>query len=310
MKRLFFPFGIIAMRNLKIPNEIDILLISTTHAGKYINVSDRTIVITYCYTPFRLVWSPNSYSEYVDSKGVKKWIFNLVIKLIKKIDFKAAQRTDYFIAMTEETKQRIKDSYHPRNEIIIIKPPVNIGNFYISPKQGNYYLLVSRLEFYKKVDLVIKAFNVLGFKLIVVGKGSKENELKELANENIEFKHGLSSEDLASIYSEAKAFIFPQHEDYGITPLEANASGRPVIAYGKGGVLDTMIPYTDDAKKATALFFMDQEVESLINAVRKFESLKFDSNFIRRHAENFDEPIFISKIRNFIDAKYKASLDK
>lgn len=306
LKRFFFPFGILAMKQLRIPNDVDLVLISTTHAGKYVKIPQTAIVITYCYTPFRLAWNPDSYAEYLGSSGLKRIAFNIVVGILKKIDKSASQRTDFFIAMTEETKERIQLAYNPIKPIEIIKPAVQCSNFYVKEGKKEYYLIVSRLEYYKKVDLVVKAFNELGLPLIVVGNGSKKSELVAIAKSNVEFRQGLSSTDLADLYANCKAFIFPQHEDYGITPLEANASGSPVIAYRKGGVLDTMIPYSGDASKATALFFNDQTEKSLIEAVTKFESLKFDQAFIRNNAEKFDEPLFIAQLKKTVIDKWES----
>ncbi|RYY08375.1 MAG: glycosyltransferase [Sphingobacteriaceae bacterium] len=308
MKMLFFPFGIWAMKAMDVKG-YDVVLISTTFAAKYVNIDSQAKVFIYVYTPFRLAWNPTSYTQYNDSKGLKKLLFDWIIKYLKKADAKSAQKGDYFLGMTSETAERIREAYKVE-EVTIIKPDVKCRNFYISDKPKNYYLLVSRLEFYKKVDLAIEAFNDLGLKLIVVGNGTKSEELKAIAKENIEFKKGLSAPELAELYANCKAFIFPQHEDYGITPLEANAAGRPVIAYGKGGVLDTMIPYTDDATKATALFFQEQKPEDLISAVLKFEQLSFDPAYIRKHAESFDEKVFISRIQNFITEKYRLGTPK
>jgi glycosyltransferase involved in cell wall biosynthesis len=159
--------------------------------------------------------------------------------------------------------------------------------------------VVSRLEYYKKVDLVVDAFNELGLPLIIVGRGSKEMELKKRAKSNIGFKNGLNNHEISELYAGCKALIFPQHEDYGITPLEANASGRPVIAFGKGGVLETMIPKVEKWK-ATALFFEDQSVESLVAAINAFNDNDFDPFFIRRHAEKFNEDKFVKQIRNHV----------
>jgi len=307
LKRLFFPFGILAMKQLSVPKDVNVVLISTTHAGKYINVPKNATVITYCYTPFRLAWNPQSYAEYLNSKGLKRVLFDFVVAIIRKIDEKASKRTDYFIAMTEETKERIRLAYNPSKPIDIIKPAVQCSNFYIQEGSKDYYLIVSRLEYYKKVDLVVNVFNELGFPLIVVGNGSKKEEIKAIAKPNIEFKQGLSSNEIAELYANCKAFIFPQHEDYGITPLEANASGRPVIAYEKGGVLDTMIPFNGNASTSTALFFKEQTIQSLKAAVLKFETLEFNSNFIRSHAEKFDEALFIEKLKNNVLEKYEQS---
>ncbi|MCR9065736.1 MAG: glycosyltransferase [Cytophagales bacterium] len=310
MKWLFLPFGLMAMKSFKIDDDFDVVLVSTTYSGKYIKVPKNALMITYCYTPFRLAWNPESYSEYNKSKGIARFIFNRVVRFLRSVDRNAGRRVDFFLAMTEETRGRLAHAYQPKNPIQIIPPPVNFDNYHISNKIGDYYLLVSRLEFYKRVDLAIKAFNKLGLRLIIVGRGSKKQELVSMANGNIEFKEGLDSDELSKLYSECKAFIFPQHEDYGITPLEANASGRPVIAYGKGGVLETMIPYKDDPRKATAVFFHEQNVNSLILAVKKTEALSFDSDFIRNNALRFTKELFIEKIRDFVFLKYHDSLKK
>lgn len=305
MKRLYFPLGIWAMQSLDL-SAYDVVLISSTHCGKYVNVGPNTLVINYCYTPFRLAWQPESYSQYTNAGPFLKLLFDQVIKRIRTIDFKAAQRPDYYVAMTEETAERIRDSYQRTDPIELINPPVNCHNFHVSPSPKTYYLLVSRLEYYKKVDLVVEAFNKLGYPLVVVGKGVQADTIKAMARSNITFRSGLSAEELASVYTGCKAFLLPQHEDYGITPLEANASGRPVIAYGAGGVLTTQLPVRDNPAKATALFFSHQTVESLVEAVTCFESIEaeFDSSFIRQHAERFDEHRFIDRIRQFVLAKY------
>ena len=132
---------------------------------------------------------------------------------------------------------------------------------------------------------------------------------RNFSKSNITFKSGLSSAELADVYAGCRAFIFPQHEDYGITPLEANASGRPVIAYGAGGVLTTQLPVDNNPATATALFFSEQTVECLIDAVKQFEQIEheFKPEFIRQHAEKFDEPLFIEKIRQFVADKYAST---
>lgn len=308
LRRLFFPFGLLAMKQLKVEG-YDVILISSTYAGKYVKTGNA-LVINYCHTPFRLAWYPESYSQFTDSKGLMRLAFNFVIKVLRKIDFQAAQNADHFIANTYEVGERIKKIYQHKKDITVIQPPVNCRKFYISENPKDFYLVVSRLESYKKIDLVVETFNETGLPLIIVGKGSMEERLKKMAKDNIRFLSGLSSSDLAHLYSECKAFVFPQKEDYGITPLEANASGRPVIAFGEGGVLETMIPYTGDSSKATALFFEEQTKESLITALKTFETLSFSPTFIREHAEQFDESKFIEKIKKFVIEKYSNNSDR
>jgi glycosyltransferase involved in cell wall biosynthesis len=306
VKKLFFPLGIIAMRTSFYLDEYDIVLISGTHCGKYVRFSEKTIVINYCFTPFRLAWVPESYAEFNNSTGIKKNLFKIIINRLKANDLKHAKRVNFFLAMTNETRDRIQNCYQPISKISIINPPVNnINKYSISEENKEYYLLVSRLEFYKKVDLVIDAFNLLNFPLIIVGNGSKEKELKRLAKSNIIFKKNISDYELAELYKKSKAFVFPQHEDYGLTALEANSCGIPVIAFNKGGILDTQIPYSDSYDKCTALLFHEQNVESLSEKVIEFEKNKmlFDKKFIRKHAELFSEERFISQIQEFIKGK-------
>ncbi|CAM4110751.1 Glycosyltransferase involved in cell wall bisynthesis [Pedobacter westerhofensis] len=302
MQRLYFPSAIWAMKSLDVQG-YDVVIVSNTHSAKYVNIDKNSLIFIYTYTPFRLAWNPTSYSQYNNSKGAFRWVFNRVISYLRKVDKEAAQKGNYFLGMTEETVQRIKDAYSIK-DVKIIPPDVKCRNFHVSTKPKDYFLLVSRLEYYKKADLAIEVFNKLGLKLIVVGNGSKAKELKALAKDNIEFKSGLSSDELSDLYANCKALIFPQYEDYGITPLEANASGRPVIAFGVGGVLETMIPYTTISIKSTAIFFHEQTVESLSEAVLQFELLDFDPNFIRKHAEKFDEGIFVKRLREFVNEKY------
>ena len=301
VKWLFFPLGLISMKNLKVRG-YDIVIVSTTYGAKFADIDNKSKVIIYNYTPFRLLWSPYSYKEYVNSSGIKKYIFDKVIKYLRKIDFNAAQRADVFVSMTDETSLRIQESYKiSASKIVKIPPAVKTQNFKFSESFGDYYLLVSRLEYYKKVDLAIEAFNQLGYKLIVVGHGSKESFLKQISKSNIEFRSSLSNDELSELYCNCKAFIFPQHEDYGLTPLEANASGKPVIAYNAGGVLETMIPKSDINKSSwSAILFDNQSVDSLVDAILDFENSRYDPYSIRSNAERFNEASFIDKITTLV----------
>lgn len=308
LKRFFFPFGVMAMRQLNL-EDYDVVLQSTTHCSKYVRTSKDALIITYCHTPFRLVYRPNSYDAVTSAGFLKKKLYKTVISQLRKIDEEAAKKTSYFVTNAREVIPRILSAYQPDRDITVINPAVKCSNFYVAAEPGDYYLVVSRFEPYKKIDLVIKAFNKLpDKKLFIVGKGSMEKALKSDAADNITFLGSKSNRELASLYAHCKALIFPQHEDYGITPLEANASGRPVIAFGKGGVLDTMIPFTGDAKTATAVFFNHQNSNSLIVAINEFETLSFCPDFIRAHAETFDEAQFVKKIKNFVRDKYELKL--
>jgi glycosyltransferase involved in cell wall biosynthesis len=307
MKKLFFPFGVWAMRQLDL-TAYDVILQSTTHCAKYIKTRSDALIITYCHTPFRLVWRSETYEQVRNASFLKRIAFQYVINRLRKIDLKSARRTDWFVTNSSEVVPRIEQAYHPKQPISVINPSVKCKNFYVDENPEDYFLVVSRFEPYKKVDLVIEAFNQMpDKKLLIVGKGTKENELRSMAGPNIQFLKSLSADALATVFARCKALIFPQLEDYGITPLEASASGRPVIAYGSGGVLDTMIPVSDisSAERSTALFFNTQTTEAIIHAVSIFDNFAFNSAFIRKHAESFDEEQFVMKIKKFVIEKHK-----
>tara|TARA_B100002019_G_C21265617_1_gene599252 strand:- start:340 stop:1485 length:1146 start_codon:yes stop_codon:yes gene_type:complete len=305
-KKTFVLFAPYAMRKFDL-SKYDVILSSTTHCAKYIKPNKTSLVINYCYTPFRLAWNPESYRIFLESNGYKKFLIKKVISYLQKIDFHYAQRANKYIAMTQETSERIKKIYNikPKN-IKIINPSINVGEFKVADKIEDYFLIVSRLEKYKKVDLAIKAFNKTDFKLKIVGMGMEYNNLKKIANNNIKFLNIVSQSELINLYSKCKALIFPQHEDYGLTPLEVNASGRPVIAYGLGGVETTMIPSNKkDNKNFTSIFFLDQNEDSLLSAIKKLDNLNVNSEFILNHVKKFDNQKFISKLKSYIQLEYK-----
>lgn len=298
--KLLFPLSLLSMQSL-VFEDVDVVLSSSTFCAKYVTVLSPAIHICYCYTPFRLLWNPKSYSQN-GSSLIKKELIAAVSKLFKGWDFRAAQRVDYFISMTYETQKRIEKAYRRDSEVI--KPPIDCSRFSISPRIDDFFLVVSRLETYKKVNIVIKAFNKLGLNLKIVGDGTKGQELKSIAKDNIEFLGKVSDEKLRELYSKCQAVLFPQKEDYGLVPLEANASGRPVIAYGRGGIQETSIPYNSNSNlEPTAIFFHEQSSEAIIDAINLFKSVDFDSDYLRKHALKFDKSVFMKNIRNFVYQK-------
>ncbi|WP_010664240.1 glycosyltransferase [Marinilabilia salmonicolor] len=298
-RKLFFPIGAWAAKSIDLSN-YDVVLQSTTTGAKYAKFGKQTIVISYCHQPFRLLWNPNSYNQYKNAGRIKKRIFDALISHYRKVDYKSANRVNIFIANSKTTSLAIKEHYN-RNSDYIVNPPTGVSqkNYKANPK--DYYLLVSRLEPYKKVDLAIEAFNDLKEKLIIVGKGTQKNRLKTLSKTNIEFREGISDNELDKLYTHCKAFIFPQREDYGITPLESISAGKPVIAFGEGGVLETMIPYNGrNEEECTAILFENQTKNDLIEAVKLSQSLSFNSRFIFQHSLKFNEEHFIEKIQNIV----------
>lgn len=307
VKTFFFPLGILAMRKVTIDSSYDVVLMSTTHCAKYVKIAPNVKVFCYAHNPFRLIWYPNTYKQYDKSPLVIKKIFDIIFSYIRKVDFRSMEKVDYLITNSTMVKERLRSIYtNYYGDINIIPPPVRLDNFHLEKKTiKTYYLVVSRLEYYKRVDLVIEAFNISKKPLVIVGDGVQEKELKERASSNIVFYKKVSKEKLANLYANAIALIFPQLEDFGITPLEANASGTPVIAYGRGGVLDTQIPYKNHSENATAIFFNEQTTNSLLAGIKQFELVKeqMDCDFIRNHAKKFAEDNFILRIQDFIKEK-------
>lgn len=297
-RNLYFPLGLLAAKSIDL-RSYDVVLHSTTTGAKYARVSRNAKVFSYIHQPFRLLWTPESYPQVERAKGLNRIIFNQVIELMRIVDYKSVQRSNVIIANSNNTANKIKLAYNRRADEIL-KPPIDCSQFYVSSTVDDYFLVVSRLEPYKRVDLAINVFNELGLPLKIVGDGTQKESLMKLAKSNIDFFQNVSQKDLSRMYSRARALVFPQVEDYGITPLESAASGRPVIGYNDGGLLETMVPFSDKDGRGTALFFNEQTEESLSDAICRFSEIDFDPCFIRSHAESFDVASFKARIRQMI----------
>lgn len=266
------------------------LVISVSHSyGKGVITRPGTKHVSYCLTPTRYLWH--------DPGLPLSFITNPVLTYLRIWDYQASKRPDHFIADSKNVRERIKKYYNRDSEVIY--PPVETDRFQISDGPKDYFLIVGRLVPYKRFDLAIEAFSRLPEeKLFVVGDGPERKKLeakcRKLGAGNINFFGNVPDPELMGYYACCKALLYPQEEDFGIIPVEAMASGRPVIAYRRGGVLETVI------EGETGLFFNEQNTESLIEAVKNFDEGRFDSERIRRHAEKFDKKIFKDKILGFI----------
>lgn len=300
--RKLFPFMPTAIESFDL-NEYDVVLSSSSSVAKAVITKPDTMHICYCHSPMRYGWEfSHEYAGRMAGGGIKTKLVNYFLTFMRVWDNVSADRVDYFIANSENVARRIWKHY--RREAVVIHPPVRCKLFNISDINEDYYLVVSRLQEYKKIDLAIEAFNRLGKPLMVIGDGPDREKLEKMANSNIKFLGRVSDDVIKEHYAKCKGFIFPGEEDFGITPLEAMASGRPVLAYGRGGALETVI----DGK--TGVFFKEQTVESLIDGVNKLENIKFNKNEIRKHAEKFDEEIFKEKIGRYVKSKYTEFLSK
>ena len=301
--RKLFPFMPTAIESFDL-NEFDMVLSSSSSVAKAVISHPDAVHICYCHSPMRYAWEfSHEYAGKMSGKGklVQK-LLNYFLTFMRIWDYSSAARVDYFIANSDNVAKRIKKHY--RRDSVVIHPPVRCKLFNIAEEDGDYFLCVSRLQEYKRVDIAIEACNRLGVKLKVVGDGPEFKKYKSMAGSNVELLGRVPDEEVKELYAKCKAFLFPGEEDFGITPLEAMASGRPVIAYGKGGALETVV----DGK--TGLFFKEQTVESMMEALKKFETMSFDKKVLRKHAEGFDEEVFKAKIQAFVNEKYNEKLGK
>jgi glycosyltransferase involved in cell wall biosynthesis len=275
----------------------DIVISSSASVAKYINVPNGKH-FNYCYYPTRALWEPKKYFE----RSIIRYFLNPFLPYLRKMDKKAAGKIDHLIAISRDSQSHIKRYYN--RDSVIINCPIDTSKFYASDEREDYYLLVSRLEKWKKIGYAIRAFNKLKLPLRIIGVGKEEAYLKSISNSNIQFRGFVDDEGLSREYSRAKAVIFTPHLEYGLIPLEANASGAPVIAFGKGGITETMINCSDINKKttskATAVLFYEQTAEALIDAVLKFKRQSFSQDFMINHAKKWNVPTFKQNIRKFV----------
>lgn len=276
----------------------DIVISSSSAESKWVITKPDCLHICYCHTPTRYFWS--HYDEYLSMmefgilNPLGKWIMPKLIKKLRRWDYLAAQRPDYFIANSKNTQDRITKYYN--RESTVIYPSINISDFPLTEKKEDYYLAVGRCIPYKKFDLLVDAFNVSWRKLIIATNTDNKlyKKLRKISKDNITWKMSLPRSEIIGLYANAKCFVFPPEEDFGLVPVEAQACWTPVIAYWVWGALETVV-----ADK-TGIFFDQQTPESLQKAIDAFESMTFNSEAIRKHAEQFDSKIFKKKLIEFV----------
>ena len=278
----------------------DLIISVTSEAAKAVITKPHQKHICYCLTPTRYLWS--GHKDYLNT-NFKRTVSKPLVSYLRKADKNAAHRPDIMIAISGAVQKRIKKYYNRDSKIIF--PPVNISHRENSLLLGfaarsafsldaKYFLLVSRLVPYKKVDLAIRVFNQLKLPLVIVGSGSEERKLKNLAKKNIKFAGFVDEKKLQDYYQNCKALVFPQNEDFGIVAVEALSYGKPVIAYKKGGALDIV------KEGKNGLLFSSQTEESLANTIKKLFTMEFDSDIITSTARKFGEERFKKEFLNLI----------
>ncbi len=287
------------------------LIISTSHCvAKGVRTPPDALHISYLHTPMRYVW--DMYEEYFGEDQIRWWqrkIIPFFANYLRMWDVSSANRVDHFIANSLHVAKRIRKNY--RRKATVIYPPVDTELFPVSNREGAYYLIVSAMVPYKRLDLAIRVFNERDDLLYVIGNGPEKERLQKLAAGNIRFIDWQPAEQLARYYGGCKALIFPGEEDFGIVPVEAQSCGKPVIAYQRGGALETVIGF-DGANegKCTGVFFKEQTAPALVQALEQFETLHWDARFIHQHARQFRRERFINEMELFIEQAVKSFFEE
>jgi glycosyltransferase involved in cell wall biosynthesis len=275
-------------------SEFDIIISSSWVAAKGVQKRPGQIHICYCHTPMRFAWGLESIylEQYGFNKGLKRLFAKFLIQRLRTWDEKTAQGVDFFISNSEFVKSRIQKAYN-RNAAVIY-PPVNTAKFALHTQKSEYFFTACRFVDYKNLELIIKAFNRLpNHRLVIAGQGPQEKRLRKLAAPNIEFLGWVNEEKLIYYMQRAKGFINASIEDFGIAGLEAQSTGTPIIALGKGGYTETVI------ENETGIFFHREHPEALADAIIRFDRLKFDPLRIRENALRFDREVFRETYLNF-----------
>ncbi|HEX5702332.1 MAG TPA: glycosyltransferase [Pyrinomonadaceae bacterium] len=273
-------------------SQYDLIFSSSSGYAKGVRRRRNAIHVCYCHTPMRWVWRYDDYVARERFGKLSRGLLPLMLWPLKKWDLRASQQPNYYIANSRLVADRIKKIYG--REAHVIPPPIDVNRFHMSNEIDDYYLVLSRLMPYKRIDLAIEACKRMNRRLIVIGDGPDRNRLEKLADDRIEFL-GRQPDKIVNYYAaRCRALLFPGEEDFGMAPLEANAAGRPVIAYRAGGAVETV------EEDVTGVFFDQANSVSLAEAIEKFEGLRFDQYTLRRHAEKFDRTVFSFRVLQFL----------
>jgi len=273
-------------------SEYDLIFSSSSGYAKGVRRRRNAIHVCYCHTPMRWVWRYQDYAERESFSGISRLFLPTMLWGLRKWDLRAAQQPSYYIANSELVAQRIREIY--KRDAFVIPPPIDVDRFQPSDEIDDYYLILSRLVPYKRIDLAIEACKRLDRRLLIVGDGPDRPRLEKLAGRRTEFLGHQQDRSVNKYLSHCRALLFPGEEDFGMVPLEANAAGRPVIAFRGGGAMETVV------EGVTGVFFDDPTSASLIRAIEDFESRSWSQDKLRAHAEKFDHSVFALRVLEFL----------
>jgi glycosyltransferase involved in cell wall biosynthesis len=302
----YLPFLPLAIEQLDLRG-YDVILSSSHAVAKGVLTSANQLHVCYCHAPMRYAWDMTF--DYLRSstagRGMQGWLTRYLLHGLRQWDVLSANRVDYFIANSHHTARRIWRCYRRPAEVIY--PPVNTERFGFQPQKQDFYVTISRLVSYKKISLIVKAFNQLGYPLVVIGEGPELKQIQQLARSNVQVLGWQADAVVEQYVAQAKAFVYAAFEDFGIAPVEAQACGTPVIAYGLGGTLETVRDVKQYGETGTGLLFYEQTESAIVNAVQTFETYQkiLNPEVIRSHALSFSPSVFQERYQRFLERCYK-----
>lgn len=285
---LFYPLAVESARL----DDYDLIISSCCGYAKGVKRGQNAVHVCYCHNPMRWVWRFSEYTARENFNRPTKAVLQLMVQGLKRWETQAAMRPDYFVANSHIVANRLKAAFG--RESVVIEPPIVTSRFSVSREVEDYYLVLARLVSYKRIDLAVDACTRTGRRLVVVGDGPDRARLEAMAGSTVSFVGRQSDEAVSRYASRCRALIFPGEEDFGIAPLEINAAGRPVVAYGSGGATETIL------EDLNGVLFNDQTSDGLIAALEELESKKWNPMAIRRHAQRYDIEVFQERLLSFL----------
>lgn len=290
--RHYFLLYPLAVRSLDL-SAYDVVISSCVGFAKGAIREQGALHVCYCHTPTRWIWRFNDYAEREGFNIFKHLVLKSLLRFVRKVDMYTASQPDYYVANSQNVADRIK-RYYKRNAFVI-HPPVDVSRFHISNAVDDYLLIVSRLLPYKRIDLAIEACNRLGKELLIIGDGPDRVRLGALAGPTIHLLGWRSDEEVAELLSRCQAVVFPGEEDFGMVPIEANASGRPVIALAAGGALETVVD------GVTGVLYHESSITSLMEAIRRCGEVEWNGGELRNYSRRFDVSVFRDRFLEFLN---------
>lgn len=290
--RLYFLLYPFAVSSLDL-SAYDLVLSSSSGYAKGVKTGRDSIHVCYCHTPTRWVWNYDGYSKRESFGTIQRSLLPMLIQGLKYWDQGASRQPDHFVANSKVVADRIKAAYGRSAEVI--HPPIDVDRFHSSSEQDDYYIVLSRLVPYKRIDLAVQACTMLNKKLIVIGEGPNRKSLEKMAGPSVTFLGRAPDKEVEYYVARCKALLFPGEEDFGMAPVEVAAAGRPTIAYRAGGACETIL------ENCTGLFFDNQTPESLAAAIQQFERQEWSPADLRSHAETFRVEVFNERFLSFLN---------